>query len=227
MTRSYAARYAADTRHTVYPVEFVVRAFLGTYPDLRMPRHAYEGRRVLDIGYGDGRNMPLLRDLGMEVHGVEISEAINKHVRARMESLGVMVDLRLGTNARLPYGDDYFDYVLACHSCYYVEPGDQFADNLAEISRVLRPGGYLIASLPMTGSYILEDAVALPGGYYEISSDPYALRNGTVFRAFDSSQEIETEFSRFFDAFDVGFTDDYFWGIRQKLWIVVCRRIES
>jgi SAM-dependent methyltransferase len=224
MTNSYAARYKADEAPAVYPVEFVVRAFLGTYPGLHMPRNDYRGRRALDIGYGDGRNMPLLSNLGMEIHGVEISEDINEHVRVRMDSLGIGVDLRLGTNAHLPYADQFFQYVLACHSCYYVEPGERFADNLAEIARVLEPGGYFIASLPMTSSYILKDAIALPDRHYEITSDPYGLRNGTVFRAFESAQEVEAELTGLFCDLDIGFTDDDFWGIRQKLWVVVCRR---
>ena len=77
MTDSIQARYdafyrARDPSH-VYPVEFVVRAFLGNYPRLQNDPGGYVGQRVLDLGFGDGRNMPLLVNLGMEVHGVEIS----------------------------------------------------------------------------------------------------------------------------------------------------------
>jgi len=76
----YTRWYQADKATRVYPVEFVVRAFLGTYPGLSMPKGHYRGKRVLDLGYGDGRNMPLLNDLGMKVHGVEISENINRRI---------------------------------------------------------------------------------------------------------------------------------------------------
>jgi hypothetical protein len=34
----YAQKYTADKFNAIYPVEFVVRAFLGTYPELRMPK---------------------------------------------------------------------------------------------------------------------------------------------------------------------------------------------
>lgn len=227
ISHQYASRYTSDKANAVYPVEFVVRAFLGTYSGLHMPRDRYEGRRILDLGYGDGRNMPLLHNLGMEIHGVEIAEDINRHVRKRMKGLGIRVALKVGTNAHIPYESGYFQYALACHSCYYVEAGDQFSANLTEIARVLDHGGYLIASLPMTGSYILKDAKLLPDGHYKITNDPYRLRNGTVFRVFRSKQEIRKVFSPLFSDFDIGYCNDLFWGVHQKVWILVCRRKEG
>lgn len=228
MTKThYSQKYTTDKSNAIYPVEFVVRAFLGTYPELHMPKDEYNGRRILDLGYGDGRNMPLLSNLGLKIHGVEISEDINRHVQERLAVLGIQAELKTGTNAHIPYNDAYFQYVLACHSCYYIEPGDTFSNNLAEIARVLEPSGFFIASLPMTGSYILEDAKPLPDGHYEITNDPYGLRNGTVFRVFDSEEEIRETFIPFFHNFSIGYCDDKFWGIHQKVWVVVCRRLKN
>jgi len=222
--QQYASRYKGDKTPAVYPVEFVVRAFLGTYPKLNMPRGEYDGRRVLDLGYGDGRNMPLFNNLHMKIHGVEIAGDISRHVGKRMKKLGINADLKVGSNAHIPYPGQYFQYVVACHSCYYVEPGDQFEDNLSEMARVLASGGWLIASLPMVGSYILKDAKPLPSGHYEITKDPYGLRNGTIFRVFHSRQEIRKVFSPFFHHFNIGYCNDLFWGIHQKVWVLVCRR---
>ena len=199
--QSYSQRYIADKSNAMYPVEFVVRAFLGTYPDLHMPKDQYHGKRILDLGYGDGRNMPLLSNLGMKIHGVEISEDINRHVQQRLAILGIEAELKLGNNAHIPYDDGYFQYALACHSCYYVEPGNTFSDNLAEIARVLEPGGFFIASLPMSDTYVLKGAKPLPDGHYEITNDPYGLRNGTVFRAFNSEAEIRETLAPFLKDF--------------------------
>lgn len=223
LKNTYASRYSNDKRVAIYPVEFVVRAFLGTYPELRMPKE-YDDRHILDLGYGDGRNMPLLSNLGMKIWGVEISEDINRHVQDRLTKLGIQAELKVGTNAHIPYDDSFFQYVLACHSCYYVEPGDTFSDNIAEIARVLEPSGFFIASLPMLDTYILNGAKPLPDSHFEITNDPYGLRNGIVFRAFSTEYEIRETLAPFFTDFSIGYCNDMFWGIHQKVWTVVCRK---
>jgi len=140
VTTAYEDFYRQRDPDHVYPVEFVVRAYLGSYP--RLPRHgSFAGARVLDLGCGDGRNMPLLSNLGMAVYGVEISKDICERTADRMRHLGVTVDVRVGRNRAIPFEDRFFDHVLACHSCYYIDPGSRFEDNVAEIARVMKPGG--------------------------------------------------------------------------------------
>lgn len=208
----------------VYAVEFVVRTLLGTYPGLKIDRTQYRGAKILDLGCGDGRNMPLLHDLGFEIHGVEISEKICALTRQRMERLGVPARLTTGTNSHLPFGNGIFDFVLACHSCYYVSPGESFGDNLREIARVLRAGGRFIFSLAKIDSYIMKDAVPLGGGHYRITQDPYGLRNGGIFRAFSSKQEIVDELGAYFSEFALGLCENDFYGNYEKVWIGTCLR---
>jgi SAM-dependent methyltransferase len=223
----YADFYAERNFAKVYPVEFVVRTLLGTYPQLKLDRQAYWGARILDLGFGDGRNMPLLHDLGFAVYGVEISEAICALTRARMEKLGVPVELTVGSNSHIPHRDDAFDFVLACHSCYYVVPGETFADNLREIARVLRPGGRFIFSLAKSDSYILADAEILKDGLYRITQDPYRLRNGSLFRAFASEEEIVDEMSASFGDFALGLCENDYYGVYEKVWIGTCLKKNS
>jgi SAM-dependent methyltransferase len=224
MKTLYSARYTKQEVRHRYPVEFVVRAFLGTYPDLKLDPSRYLGTRILDLGFGDGRNMPLLHNLGFEVHGVEIHGEIVRATHEAMQALGIDADLRVGSNARIPFASDFFATVLACHACYYVEDGTTFTDNLREIHRVMMKGGLFVASLPMRDSYIMKDAEPLRDGHFRIRHDPYGLRAGTIFRAFESESEIEHELAPLFSGFKIGFCDDFYWGIRQKVWIVVCNR---
>lgn len=223
----YADFYAERDFTKVYPVEFVVRTLLGTYPQLKLDRPSFRGAKVLDLGFGDGRNMPLLHDLGFKVYGVEISEAICNLTRVRMEKLGVPVELAVGSNSLLPHEDAAFDFVLACHSCYYVAPEETFAHNLQEIARVLQPGGRFIFSLAKSDSYILADAEIVGDGLYRITHDPYGLRNGSLFRAFASQKEIADELGGHFGDFALGLCENDYYGVYEKVWIGTCLKAKS
>lgn len=220
---AYEAYYRQRSPAHVYAVEFVVRAFLGNYPRLPRPSAPFAGR-VLDLGFGDGRNMPLLAQLGLEVHGVEITQQICDQTSARMRALGVAVETRVGRNCRLPYPDAWFDHVLACHSCYYVDPGTRFSDNLREIARVTRPGGRFVFSAPMADSYILRGAADQGDGHMVIANDPYGLRVGAVLKKFDRDADIAAACDEWFTDVRVGSCRNDFWGIEEYVWIVVCQR---
>ena len=73
----YTKYYKGKKLSKLYPTEFVVRSFLGTYPNLKPnDKTFYKGKKVLDLGCGDGRNIPFLSDLGYRVYGLEINKEI-------------------------------------------------------------------------------------------------------------------------------------------------------
>jgi SAM-dependent methyltransferase len=218
----YADLYSKRNPSRVYPVEFVVRTLLGTYPGLTLDRSVFRGAKILDLGFGDGRNMPLLHDLGFEIYGIEISDQICRLTRERMDRLGVPVRLATGNNSHIPFNTEAFDFILACHACYYVNEGESFEDNLREILRVLRPAGRFVFSLAKADSYVLNDAEPLGNGLYRITQDPCGLRNGSVFRAFASKQEILDELGVYFSDFSLGLCENDFYGIYEKVWIGTC-----
>jgi SAM-dependent methyltransferase len=224
IVEKYDVFYEQRNPVAVYPVEFVVRAFLGNYPRHRTNKDDYLGWRILDLGFGDGRNMPLLRNLGMQVFGVEISQYICDLTEARMKRLGVEVETRVGRNDHIPFDGGFFDAVLACHACYYVDAGSSFSDNVNEIARVLQPGGRFVFSAPMASSYIMRGAEDLGGGHMRIANDPYGLRNGAILKKFDREQDIEQTLSPLFCEFSIGSCRNDFWGIEEYVWIVACRR---
>ena len=221
---SYESFYRERDPLHVYPVEFVVRAFLGTYPRLRAEPESYPGNRVLDLGFGDGRNMPLLHNLGMSIAGVEITEEICDAARRRLDRLGIEIDAREGRNCAIPFDDQAFDVVLACHACYYVDPGTKFSDNIAEIARVMKPGGRFVFSAPMASSYIFEGADDIGEGHMRVARDPYGVREGHVLKKFDSEADIRQTLDPLFGEFATGCCRNDFWGIEEHVWTVVCRR---
>jgi SAM-dependent methyltransferase len=227
LEQSYSVFYRSRDPHWVYPVEFVVRAFLGQYPRLARFAAGGRGEHVLDLGFGDGRNMPLLSNLGMQVHGVEITEEICARTVKRLEALGVAIETRVGRNSAIPYGDAFFHHVLACHSCYYVDRGTRFEDNLREIARVLRPNGRFVFSAPIGTSYIMRGARDLGDGHMEITNDPYGVRNGAVLKKFDDEADLTRSLSPFFDELSIGSCRNDFWGIEEHVWVVVAHRSDA
>jgi SAM-dependent methyltransferase len=117
----YARKHGADTR------ELAFEAIAAARP-----------RRALDVGCGRGELAERIRDeLGAEVRAVDQSERMVDLTRARG------VDAILGDVQALPFGDGEFDVVVANWMLYHVPDLDR---GLAELARVLRPGGRLVAA---------------------------------------------------------------------------------
>ena len=91
-------------------------------------------RRVLDIGTGDGQVARLAARLGAEVVGID--PTWNQLTVARARG-GGPVYARTGA-AALPFPDESFDTVLACLVFEHIEAVDEA---IAEVARVLQPGG--------------------------------------------------------------------------------------
>lgn len=99
------------------------------------------GERLLDIASGKGDSALLAaRERGCVVTGIDYGEAaVSAAVRAAdAAGLGDRVAFRVGDAEALPFGSRSFDAVLCeCSLCTF--PDQQRA--LAEVRRVLRPGG--------------------------------------------------------------------------------------
>jgi SAM-dependent methyltransferase len=221
---SYSEFHQSRSSIKVYPSEFVIRTFLGTYPHLKLDNKNYTDRNILDLGFGDGRNLAFLEDIGFNVHGVEISKDI---INLGVKKSGInaaKLNFKEGHNSQIPFANEYFDYILACHSCYYVNSGTTFSDNLKEIQRTLKKDGVFICSVPSKGNFILKNSHDLGNGHAEIKHDPYTIRNGYTFKYFSSESEIIEDFSPYFYDFSIGFLNDNYFGIELKAYIIVCRK---
>jgi SAM-dependent methyltransferase len=100
------------------------------------------GRRILDAGCGSGPLSAALRDRGAIVTGFDASAGMIEQARRR---LGADADLRVAElGGPLPYADGAFDDVIASLVLHYLE---DWGPALAELRRVLKPGGRLIVSV--------------------------------------------------------------------------------
>lgn len=208
----------------VYPSEWVIRTMLGSYPELSLDKSKYEGAKILDVGYGDGRNFPLYKNIGMHIYGIEITDTINQLCLERMKRLNIEVTLKVGKNSNIPFEDETFDYLLASSSCYYIDRGTSFDDNLKEYSRVLKRNGVLIVSVGEKSSFIFKDAFELGDSHFEIVNDTYGLRNGYILRRFEDENDVKNTFGKYFYELSIGSGNDNFYGHEISLLYVVCKK---
>ncbi len=98
--------------------------------------------RILDAGCGSGPLFAALRDRGAVVTGFDSSAGMLEQARRR---LGDDADLRVADLGRpLPFPDGAFDDVIASLVLHYLE---DWGPALAEVRRVLSPGGRLIVAV--------------------------------------------------------------------------------
>lgn len=121
---------------------------------------------VLEVGCGPGElSERIARELGAHVVAVDLSERMVELARGRG------VDARLGDVQALPFHDASFDCVVAAWMLYHVGDVDL---GLAEIARVLRPGGVLVAVT--NGEEHLAEARAV-GGVDMRGRSPFSREN--------------------------------------------------
>jgi len=95
---------------------------------------------VLDLACGSGPLQPLHPSAW-----IGLDASVSELVRARSRSRGPLVS---GDATLVPFGDGTVDVVVCSMALMLIQPLEAV---LAEVSRVLRPGGLLAALLPSSG----------------------------------------------------------------------------
>ena len=100
--------------------------------------HPLDGADLLDLGCGSGFHLPLLGARGARVVGVEPHLPLVRRARARLAAGGSTASVVAGDAESIPLRDSSIDVAHARWAYFFgagCEPG------LAELARVLRPGG--------------------------------------------------------------------------------------
>jgi ubiquinone/menaquinone biosynthesis C-methylase UbiE len=132
---SFAEAYSAENETSLINGYYTRPAMLDLAGDVA-------GRRILDAGCGSGPLTAALRDRGAIMTGFDSSIRMLELARQR---LGDDADLQVADlGSPLPYADGAFDDVIASLVLHYLE---DWTAPLAELRRVLTPGGRLIAAV--------------------------------------------------------------------------------
>ena len=208
-----------------YPAEGVIRIFLGKFPNLKI-NNEFDGKSILDLGFGDGRHFPLFKRLNMRIFGVEIADEIVKSTYKNNFFKNFNMDLRVGNNANIPFQKQSFDYLISWNASYYMGPNNyDFSKHVDEMARVLKNSGNLIISVPMKKCFIFKDAQEVKPGYVKIVDDYFRVRDGEVMRQFNNLDDLKNCFSKHFDQFSCAEIDMEWFGLRYSWHIMVCQKI--
>ncbi|MCR3720590.1 MULTISPECIES: class I SAM-dependent methyltransferase [Prauserella salsuginis group] len=132
---AFAAAYSAENDGSLANAYYERPAMLALVGDVA-------GHSVLDVGCGSGKLSASLRDRGATVTGIDASAGMLELAEQRLgdDTELLLVDL----NDPLPFDDETFDDAIASLVLHYLE---DWTAALAEMRRVLKPGGRLFASV--------------------------------------------------------------------------------
>ena len=219
----YTDFYRRCSLSSVFPSEYVIRIFKGSYPNLRISQTDFKDKKICDIGCGDGRNLILLDQLGFRTYGTEMTQEICDQVTHEVNKIDIDSCIRVGENKRIPFDSQFFDYLLSWNSCYYMGQKGNYSDfdnYVKEFHRVLRNHGKLVLSIPKPSNFIFNNSIEVKPGYALICNDPYKIRNNEVLKCFKDESEIRSVFSPYFKEFIFGSMHDDCFEVTPLWWTV-------
>lgn len=130
------------------------------------------GGRVLEVGVGTGLSLPSYRP-DVSITGIDASAEMLDKARQRVAELGLrnIEALRLMDARNLDFPDASFDHISAMHIMSVVPEPERV---MAEMARVLRPGGTVI----LTNHFAREDNDRKALNWLERVAAPFADRLG-------------------------------------------------
>lgn len=105
------------------------------------------GRRVLDYGCGPGFLLEQLLQRGIRAEGLEFSPESVDQVRKRCGDYPLFGGITLAGSVPSPIGDGSVDVVFLVEVLEHL-PAEQLKLTLDDVRRILRIGGFLVATTP-------------------------------------------------------------------------------
>jgi cyclopropane fatty-acyl-phospholipid synthase-like methyltransferase len=129
------------------------RVFAGVHEDIERIIRLLNDRRaehVLDLGCGAGRHLVQFARSGFSVHGLDASPEATRLAREWLASEGLQAVVRLqDIYEPLPYADAFFDAVVSVQVIHHARIA-AIRQLVGELTRVLKPGGFVFVTVPAT-----------------------------------------------------------------------------
>jgi SAM-dependent methyltransferase len=155
LSSAWDSSYLRRENHVFYPCEELVR-FVARFLRRRVGLDEVVdvlpgagGSRVVDVGCGMGRNLIFGTEMGLTMYGNDLStEAVAIAQRWLRRKIGAVADERVVANdvRRLPWEAGFFAHALS-DSALDSMPFAVAQVGVAEIGRVVVPGGYFYCNL--------------------------------------------------------------------------------
>lgn len=212
---------------TTFPSAVALKIFLGDNPKLSLKRNNLKGKKICEIGFGDGRDLNLFKFLSMNVYGVEPDSEVVKHTINKFEDLSFKPVLKVGSNVNTGFKKSFFDIVYASASIYYLPSEDyNINDALEESCRILKKGGTFFATFAREGSHVTKKAKKIDKNTLILEDIYYKLRKGQRYHIYNNKKEIKNDLTRNgFKSFFIGEYDIDWFGTRERLYIVGAKKI--
>jgi ubiquinone/menaquinone biosynthesis C-methylase UbiE len=122
-----------------------------------------QGARFLELGCGAGNVALHMAKLGFDSYGIDIAPEAIDWARSDAEKEGVKAVFTKGDVVSLvPYDDDFFDVVFD-GDCLWMVIGDDRPERLANVFRILKPGGIFFAQAHIMCGEFKDSYEAGPG----------------------------------------------------------------
>lgn len=131
--------------------------FLTRYVDMK----GLKGKKVLDIACGTGVLTEQFVRMGAHVTAIDLTPKAVELTKKRLALYGLTAEVIEADAQKLPFADDTFDFVCAW-GCLMHMPHTEKA--VAEIHRVLKPGGKSLAMMYHSNSVHLRYCIQLGRG---------------------------------------------------------------
>jgi|688.fasta_scaffold175947_3 ubiquinone/menaquinone biosynthesis C-methylase UbiE len=195
-----------DTSHGNYNADNFSRLASMILDDLKPAN----GSKLLDLGCGSGAMLEILQNItakDIKLFGVDYSEDLIRYAKTNLHG----IDLKQSAANKMPYKDNFFDFVIS-HGVFLYFPSQEYAlDVLCEIKRVCKNSAKVVL-MDMNDSLKMNDYHKDRSAFYA-SLDEYNNKYSEINHLFFNKKDFllnleKLKFSdvRFFDHY----ISDYF-----------------